>query len=290
MDKFKINNQNFSATINLKGAEITSLIELNNNYQFIWQANPKIWARHAPILFPIVGKLKNNQYQFNNQFYDLNQHGFARDLNFELLEIYTNKISLLLVQNNQTLALYPFNFKLIVSYELLESTLTTTYKIINTYKHKLPFSIGAHPGFALPDHNLENYTINFNNPNDIESYTLKDGLLSNEKYLLAQNGNTINLNNDSFKNDAIILKNLLSNSVQLKHKSNNYCIKIDFEDFTYFGIWNKYPNTEFICLEPWAGITDSINTTQNIVEKEGIYWLEPNQQKEYTFKATFTSP
>jgi len=265
-----------------KGAELISAIDLNSKFEFIWQAEPKVWPRHAPILFPIVGKLKNNEYNWNEQVYTLPQHGFARDLNFEIQELYTDLISFKLESNSETKSNYPFDFCLIITYQALENGLSMAIQIQNNSDIDLPFSFGLHPGFNLPEANLDKYEIIADHEMNWLTEILSNGLLTGENQLLAENLQNLPLNPESFKNDALVFKQFNSSYIELKHKHNSFSVRVDTSQFPFLGIWNKYPNQSFICIEPWAGIADSLNTNSVFRDKEGILILEAGHTKTFT--------
>ncbi|WP_242851368.1 hypothetical protein [Clostridium sp. DMHC 10] len=133
-----------------KGAELTSIKTVKDGAEYLWTAKSDIWARHAPILFPIVGKVKNNTYRINDDTYTLSQHGFARDMNFEVMEGTSDKAVFKLTYNEETLSKYPYKFELIVKYELKENEIEASYKVKNVDSQEIYFSIGAHPGFNCP--------------------------------------------------------------------------------------------------------------------------------------------
>jgi galactose mutarotase-like enzyme len=288
MDKITIYNNLLKASFLYKGAELSSIINQQNNYEFIWQANSAIWGRQAPVLFPIVGKLKENKIKINNRYYVLNQHGFARDVNFEIIEIYTDMVSFMLESTAETLQWWPYDFKLIISYKLKNNSLISTFNVINTGNEDMPFSIGAHPGFALPVHDLNQYEIQFNNTNQLVANKLQNGLISSDTFKVGSNKKLL-LNSQIFKGDALVFKNIEFNQVQLKHLQSNFEVNMQFNGFNYFGIWNKYPEQSFICLEPWAGIADTIEATGNIHDKEGIIWLKAGQSLQFDFTTTFNT-
>jgi galactose mutarotase-like enzyme len=279
-------NQSISAfgklyTFSTKGAELISAIDIHSQFEFIWQADPEVWPRHAPILFPIVGKLKNNEYRWNNQLYSLSQHGFARDIDFEIQELYTDLISFKLESNAETKTNYPFDFCLIITYQALENGLSMSIQIQNKSDIDMPFSFGLHPGFNLPEENLAMYELQADRAINWNTEKLLNGLLAGENQLLAENQPNLSLNPESFKNDALVFKQYNSKFIELKHRSNTFSIKVDTSQFPFLGIWNKYPNQSFICLEPWAGIADSVNTNSEFKDKEGILNLEAGQTKTF---------
>ena len=275
-----ISNSNLIAIINHLGAELISL-RTKENKEYIWEGNPEFWGKHSPILFPIVGTLKNNSYRFNGVEYHLSRHGFARDLNFELIEIKDRSATFSIQSSKETLKVYPFEFELQIIYTLEENSLTIQYKVINESKTQIPFSIGAHPAFALSG-DFENYSIAFEQEETLEYYLLKNDLVSNTTKKLEADSKRIPLNYELFNNDALIFKSIKSNSLTLLENSKPM-IMVCFEDFPNLGIWTK-KNAPFLCIEPWFGYSDTEENSGNIFEKEGIQILEGNK----TFNSKFS--
>lgn len=274
-----ISNANLKATINTKGAELNSLTKTEREY--IWEGNPEFWAKHSPILFPIVGTLKDNTFLFKEKEFQLSRHGFARDNEFEVTHKDESSVTFSLKSSEETIKNYPFQFELKIIYTLREQTLDIRYEVINESQTVLPFSIGGHPAFGLPQ-DFENYTLKFEKEENIKSYFLKNDLLSDNFQELPLENKNLNLNYSLFKNDALIIKKMQSNSIEVL-ENKKPLFRFSFKDFPNFGIWTK-ENAPFICLEPWFGYSDVLNTNKNIQEKEGIILLE----KMRTFQASFS--
>ena len=249
------------------------------------------WKRHAPVLFPIVGKLKRNQTIINARTYEMFQHGFARDLEFEPITKLDYFHSYLLKSNKNTLTRYPFDFELYTTYRLDENKLTTIYKVINTGKSNMPFCIGGHPAFRInaEDFAKGDYYLEFEEDEDkIHFLYLVDGLIGTDyaKNIMTDK-RRIMLNNDSFKNDAIIMKGMTSSKVSLKKKSTDKkVLTMDFSEFPYLGVWSK-PGAPFICIEPWKGLSDSIKSSGIFTEKTSIVLLKPNEEFDCKFTVEF---
>ena len=269
-----------SASVKHSGAELFSL-KNNQNKEFIWEGNPDFWGKHSPVLFPIVGTLKNNTYTVNGIEYQLPRHGFARDMEFQLIHKTENSAAFSLHSNAETLKKYPFEFELQLIYTLHESTLEIQYKVINKSETKMPFSIGAHPAIAVPG-NFERYELKFEREEVLKYYLLENDLISNKTEVLETTNNVVSLNYKLFENDALIFKTLESNSLTILENSKPY-IKVDFEDFPSLGIWTK-ENAPFICIEPWLGYSDTADNSGDLFEKEGILILDANQ----TFTSKFS--
>lgn len=274
-----ISNSTFKASIKHAGAELFSL--KSQNKEFIWEGNPDFWGKHSPVLFPIVGTLKNNTYTISGQEYQLPRHGFARDLEFQLINKTENSATFSLQSSTETLKKYPFEFELQLIYTLKENTLDIEYRIINKNETKMPFSIGAHPAIALPG-NFENYSLKFEKEEVLQFSLLKNDLVSDKTQILETEENSVPLNYKLFENDALVFKTLESNSLTILENSKPY-IKVDFEDFPSLGIWTK-EQAPFICIEPWFGYSDTPGNSGDLFEKEGILILDVNQ----TFTSKFS--
>ena len=265
-----IKNSIITAEIKHLGAELISL-KTNLNREYIWEGNPVFWGKHSPVLFPIVGTLKKNSFHYNGIEYHLSRHGFARDMEFELIKATENSAVFSIQSSEETLKVYPFEFELQIIYTLQENNLSIEYKVVNNGKTLMPFSIGAHPAFALPNQ-FENYAIAFEKEESLEYYLLEDDLISNKSKKLEIHNNQIPMTYELFDNDALILKTLQSNSLIIL-ENENPILRIHFEGFPSLGIWTK-KNAPFICIEPWFGYSDTYESSGNLFEKEGIQILE----------------
>jgi galactose mutarotase-like enzyme len=269
-----ISNNHITAQINPKGAELFSLISNENNKEYIWEGNPGFWGKHSPILFPIVGTLKNNSFQVNERTYTLSRHGFARDMTFELIDKKENSATFSIQSCTETLKVYPFEFELQIHYSLEEKKLNVAYKLINKTESQLPFSIGAHPAFAL-NGNFEDYQLEFEKDEPLIYSLLENDLISNDTRIIEKQDNLVQLNYNLFKNDALILKSLQSKSLTIL-KNKIPLLKVDFQGFPHLGIWTKI-YAPFLCIEPWYGYSDTNTATGNLFEKEGIQIIEANE-------------
>ncbi|GIV28516.1 MAG: LACX protein [Bacteroidia bacterium] len=273
--EYNLQNKHLSLIVSTNGAEIISL--KYQNRELIWQAENE-WQRHAPILFPIVGKLKNNQYQYNNQFYSLPQHGFARDKEW-LCTLHTeDTLQFELTDDEETFNIYPFHFSLIVEYQLVESGVNITFKIFNPYHEILPFSIGYHPGFNTFGE-LEDCSVIFERNNKsliLQRTFLYNGLISNQKEAISFDNTEIEklrLNTRLFDNDALVFENSGIVSITLENSSWPYSIKISSPNCKNWGIWTKPNCNKFICIEPWMGIADTVDSNRDILNKKDIILL-----------------
>ncbi len=284
-----IENEIIKASFKSVGAELQSLEKKEGNLEYIWQADPNYWSKSSPILFPIVGALKDNIFKYKNKEYRLPRHGFAREKEFIVENHSKSQITFLLTEDSETLKVFPFEFQLRICYELLENSLKVIYNVRNKGLDTLFFSIGGHPAFICPlDKSLtyEDYYLEFNQKEDLVRWPItKEGLIKNYSEPLEDKTNTLSLNKALFFGDALVFKGLQSEKITLKTKKNSSKLEFYFKKFPFLGIWAA-KNADFVCLEPWCGIADSENSNHNIEEKEGIIKLSPNEvfNKDYEIK------
>ena len=271
------------------GAELTSV--QYNGKEMLFQGAQVIdsngniyWKRQAPILFPIVGQLKNSQTQIEGEIYEMSQHGFARDMDFEEISKTENKHHYLLKYNEETLKKYPYKFELHVIYEIIGDTLTVTYKVKNIDDKTIYFGLGGHPAFNCDYSNGEYEIVFSENEDEIEFLKLKNGLIDTEKAENILQDNKIYLKEYTFDNDAIIMKNIKSNKVVLQnHETNQKILEFDFTGFPYLALWSK-KGAPFVCIEPWQNTADRIDSTQIYKDKENIIELLKDKEYKCEFK------
>lgn len=281
-----LQNEWLRAAIAPAGAELQSLQNKATGIEHMWSGDADYWAKHSPVLFPIVGTLKEDTYYYQNKAYKLSRHGFAREKVFEVQQINDAEVVFTLRDDAETHEVFPFEFLLQIRYLLHESTLSCSYEITNPGQSELLLSIGAHPAFALPFVSNTVYTdhyLRFNKPEELQRFKLEEGLISDLTELVPTQANRLLLNNALFYEDAIVLKNLQSTEITLASDKHPHGIHFQFNDFPFFGIWAA-KDAPFICLEPWCGIADSIHHNQQLEEKEGIERLPASGRFERNWK------
>ena len=249
------------------------------------------WKRHSPVLFPIVGKLKKNKTLIGGRTYEMPQHGFARDLEFEPITKLDNFHSYVLRSNKYTLAKYPYEFELYNTYRTEENKLTTIYKVVNTGLINLPFGIGGHPAFKIDQEELKkgHYYLEFEQEEEkIHFLYLIDGLIGTEYAKNPmENKKIIPIGTHTFDNDALIMKGITSNRISLKKRiTEDTILTMDFTDFPYLAIWSK-PNAPFICIEPWFSTADTVKGSGVFTQKRDLISLKPNDEFECKYTVTF---
>lgn len=291
-----LENEFLIATINPFGAELTSVIDRNTGYEFMWQANPEYWGRHAPVLFPIVGRLKNNQFQYDGKTYEMTQHGFARDSKFEVLEQTATSALFSLKSSSETLEKYPFAFELQLQYTISEKNVVITYKVFNpSQTAEMYYAIGGHPAFNMAqtankagELEFDKVSVDIKPASDITHLPLtSEGLIADSKASTIL-PSEMTLTHESFRNDALVYKIDEGKTIELKDEINSVQITVTPSNLPYIGIWSPYPaRARFVCIEPWAGIADTESTSGNYTEKVGINHLKPSTQQNHEYSITF---
>ncbi|RMG69393.1 MAG: aldose 1-epimerase family protein [Bacteroidetes bacterium] len=272
---YQLSAADFHLRVDPIGAELTSL--RYRGVEYLWQADPAVWGRHAPVLFPIVGRLKDDRYQHQGQWYEMKQHGFARNQTFALLSQSADALAFRLTDNDDTRAQYPFSFVLDISYTVSGSSLTVGYRVHNPGPEPMPFSIGAHPGFRLPlepDTQIEGYAIVFDQRETAETHLIEDGLFDGRTAPCLEESDRIPWRTDLFDADALVFHHLRSREVALVSPSGQARVTVTLEGFPYLGIWAK-PGAPYVCLEPWQGLADYTSASGDLRDKAGIMLLTP---------------
>lgn len=254
------------------GAELTRIYSKKYNKEILWNGDSSFWGRHSPILFPIVGRLKDNETYIEDKLYNMSQHGFARDMEFEVIDDTNSSIIYKLQSNEESKKFYPYEFELLIKYTLEENKLNVKWEVKNTDSREIYFSIGAHPAFNISSREeLSNYYIEFKFKDNVNRISL-EGPYYNEITSMSKL-ETLELNPKSFEKDAIIFTNI--DELSIKNKKEDNYIKVSFEDFPLVGIWSPYYKDEnltapFICIEPWHGLADSVNSDKIYKNKKFI--------------------
>jgi galactose mutarotase-like enzyme len=284
-----ISNGQLTARISQGGAELISLFNNALRLEYMWAADARYWAKSSPILFPIVGALKGGSYIFKGKSYPLSRHGFARDRIFEVESQEASSVTFLLKDDEETRAVYPFPFELRLIYVLEGFQLNVSYEVVNPSDEKMLFSIGGHPAFKVPltpGTVYEDYFLKFDQKETSGRWPItRDGLIDKSRKPFFNSQDTLPLTRELFHEDAIVLKDLKSSKVSIRSHKHTHGIDFSFAGFPYSGIW-AFRDADFVCLEPWCGIADSVTHDQQLEKKEGIISLAATSrwQKTWTVK------
>ncbi len=281
--EIKISSESLKVTISTMGAEIVSIKK--GGQELIWQADPNVWKGHAPLLFPICGGLKEDKFVYDGKSYTVQKHGFARTSEFDVEAVSENSATFLLKSNPETRKCYPFDFELRVIYSLKENELTVTYDIKNTTDGDMYFSIGSHEAYSCPD-GISEWSVIFDKEENLIATPVNGPLLTYDENVLAKNTRILPLKDEYFEIDALVFLNLKSRKLMLKNDKTGDEIKLDFDGFPYLLIWTK-PNAKYICIEPWCGIPDFVDSNLDLAKKKGIIRIEKGNETARTHKIIF---
>lgn len=285
----KISNGILDVQVKTKGAELAGLYNRHTGLEYMWNGDPAFWSKQSPVLFPIVGTLRQNTYYLNGQAYHLGRHGFARDSEFILRESDSQSLVFSLESDATTLEKYPFPFRFDIIYTLQEATLHVSYHVYNTGSIPMYFSVGGHPAFRVPvvaGTVFEDYELFFDKVENSGRWLISaDGLIETKSVPLLQHTQVLPLTKPLFANDALVFKDSRSSVITLRSSKTSHGLHFDRQGFPYLGIWSS-PGADFVCIEPWCGIADPVNSTQQLPEKEGIEMLTSGQTFERTWSVT----
>jgi galactose mutarotase-like enzyme len=283
-DQHTITGEGVAATILAHGAELCSL-KTSAGLELLWQAGPQ-WPRHAPMLFPIVGKLKGETLRHRGKSYPMTQHGFARDSRFEWVERGHSSCQLVLTDNAETRMRFPFAFRVMITYEFEGRDLNTSFEIFNSGGELLPASAGGHPAFKwplVPGVSKTDYRIVFSKDEPAPIRRLKDGLLRPQPEPSPIRGRELALSEKLFEDDAIILDKPASTSLRFG-AGEGPSIEVSWEGFRELGIWSKPEGAPFLCIEPWRGFADPVDFDGEFVEKPGLMLIQPGETEQLSYR------
>ncbi|OPY96768.1 aldose epimerase [Bradyrhizobium sacchari] len=292
-DTHTIRSGGLTATVKAQGAEMCSLRN-DAGVEFVWQAEP-VWPRHAPLLFPIVGRLANDELRHKGKTYRLTQHGFARDSRFQWAERGGSRCVLVLEDNETTRALYPFAFRLTAIYTIDETGLDLSLTVANTGKEILPASLGGHPAFnwpLQPGVPKESYALTFANAESSPIRRLDGGLLRAAAEATPVKGTVLPLSEALFVDDAIIFDRLESSSVRFaagEDASSARWLKMSWKGFRELGVWSKPSGAPFLCIEPWRGHASPAGFGGEFSDKPGLMHIAPGAEQRLSFRIEVAS-
>lgn len=274
--------------INDIGAELSRVYSKQYEKEILWNGDARYWRRRSPVLFPIVGKLVEDETIIEGEVFSMGQHGFARDMKFQLISKTENRVEYLLKSDATTKKMYPYDFEFIISYTLADANISIEWKIINKDSRRIYFSVGAHPAFNIPYNgadSLLDYYLQFDAPEKIEEYILHPPFIDGKNII--NKPNELFLSPDLFRNDAIVYG--FVDKVTIASNTSDMKISVNCKGFPYVGIWSPYYEEKnaiapFICIEPWYGLADPTDSNKIFKQKPGINKLEPTE----IFKAGYT--
>ena len=287
MEQIRLENEQIEVTVNIHGAELRSLKSKADGQEYLWNADAKYWGRTSPVLFPFVGGVKNKVYRHEGKEYPMNQHGFARDSEFEVVEKSENAITMKLTYSHETLKKYPFKFNLYIRHIIEDDILSTEWHVENADDKDMYFSIGGHPAFVCGE-NACGAKLVFGTDKDILEYSLlsNDGLLEDKCYVMKLENKAVTITQDFFDKDAYIVENSTIKRVSLV-KDDKTIVTVEF-DTPVFGLWSPVgKGVPFVCIEPWNGRTDRVDFDGDLTKREWSNKLAPGKEFVSGYKVRF---
>ncbi|MBR4058811.1 MAG: aldose 1-epimerase family protein [Lachnospiraceae bacterium] len=289
---YVLENDLARVTISTRGAEVQSFILKEDQTEYIWQGNPEIWAGRAPLVFPVVGRLKEDEYTFEGKTYHMGQHGFGSVSEFVVTEQERDEIVFSLKYNDITLQMYPFKFELQIRYSLKETTLTKTHTMINLDDKVLYYAIGGHDGYnlCLDDGEVfEDYYLDFGgleklNPLEVDEHYH----ILRETYDLPLHEGKLPLTMKVFQKGALVCHDFPVKNISIRSRKSGRALQLEFGDFKTIGIWTKYlpKAANYICLEPWSTLPDCAYLGKTLEEKVDIRNVLPGTMDRLAFSVT----
>ncbi len=279
----EISSSRLKIIIDSFGAELSSIKD-NNDTQYLWQADPAVWKRHAPVLFPFISGLKDGKYTYDGKEYHIASHGFARDMNHDLVSKNENTAIFSLKSNNKTAELYPFDFELLTTYSVNENSLRITYTVINNDNKNMYFYIGGHTGFncpIAPDDNFDDYYIEYE-----KNETIVQDLPDGNKRTLLKNERILPITHQLFDNDYFCIDYPKSAFVSLKSRKSDRQVKLDFQGCDCIAVWSPKGEAPFVCLEPWSSTPSACDKDEDLAKKARAKMLKPNEKYDFSFTVT----
>lgn len=278
----QIQEGNFSAQISELGAELISFKNTLTNFEYVWYGRAEYWTGKAPILFPNIGLLKDDEYVLNGKTFKMKKHGFARKSYFELIAKTGSSAKFRLKSSEESRKMYPFDFELTIEFEISDSKLIVTNTVKNTGNENMFFTIGGHPAFNLPLKNssLSDYYVEFDKKEDLQCYELENGFLKHKTSDFALTAeNRIILSENIFDNDALVFKNINSREISIGNIKSDFKLKLkNTGNAPHLGIWSK-PGAPYVCIEPWHGHADFVDSNKDFVNKDNT--IELNNGNEF---------
>lgn len=283
-----ISSGNLEASVDTAGAQLMSLKA--NGGEYLWQRDPQWWPRCAPVLFPIVGNIRNDRADSAQGEIRFGRHGLARNYEFAVTEALESSMTLTLESTDETRAAFPYDFRLDMTYALADGALEQRFTVTNTGDVTLPFVVGGHPAFNVPapgceDEDFSDYALHFAEAWTYASPTIstQTGLIDYQtRFELLNDSDTLPLTHRLFDVDTLIFEDVPGRTVTMTGPSG-HGMQVDFEGFDYLGVWSAANDAPFVAIEPWRGTATGTDEDDVFEHKRGMDLLEPGETAEYAF-------
>lgn len=286
-----IKNANLTVSISETGAEMHSVV--HNGLERLWCADPAVWNKHAPLLFPLIGRLRQGQYLLNGQPVDAPRHGFCRERAFEVVDANEASVAFRTTEDAETLACYPFPFTLDVIYTLDGDTIVKTHAITNKGETAMPFELGGHEAYAIclePGETAADWFVQFDGGDRLEAFDMDaEGMLQLPKRVIDLQNGKLTKYPEQVGLDTIVLEDIPGSTATLACTKSSHSVTVDFPDFPYLGIWTMQDGQDprYLCIEPWSALPDGHFMSRELSEKPGVVSVAPGETITLTYRMTF---
>ena len=284
-----LENERFRVEINEFGAELTRFTSKKDGTEYVWKGDPAAWKRHAPILFPIVGRLKDKTYTVDGKPYEITQHGFGRDLEWQAQKISGTCAEFTLTPSEYTKKMYPWDFICTVRYTLDGNALKKEHIVKNTSDSVMYYEVGGHDAYTLcweDGEKITDYYVEFEGTDALSRIATDENvMLTADRVSVPLTDGRLPISRELFANDAVMTEGLPFRTATIASTKNRRRVTMDFTNFDYFAVWSPYKDFEvpFVCLEPWSTLPDGNHLDHAIEHKQGIRKLHPNESETLTF-------
>lgn len=291
MPMLMLKNDALSVSVSSKGAELQSVVR--DGVERMWSGDPAVWGRRAPLLFPLIGRLRDGWYANGGERVDAPMHGFCRDRPFVAELVSSTQARFETASDDGTRAVYPFDFRLSVDFSLEGATIVKTHTVENAGDVPMPFELGGHEAYAtrlLPGERMADYFVRFEGVDAIEMFGMDEaGILTLPKIEVPLEDGCLTKTPEQLGIDTIVLENVPGSVATLASAANGYETKVEFPDFPYFGIWTAagQADARYLCLEPWSALPDACFSPRELAEKPGVRVLAPGERATLTYRMTF---
>lgn len=289
-----LENDKLKVAIKEKGAELCSIVGKSDGTEYVWQADPAIWARHAPLLFPVIGRLKDKEYTIDGKAYSITQHGFGRDLEFAGRQVSSTCAEFVLTQNDYTKSMYPYDFTLTIRYTLEGTSLKKEHITENPGDAPLYYEVGGHDAYNIcltEGETIQDSYVQFEGVDEIHPLQLDENILITGGHdTVKLDEGRLWIDRETFHTDALMLENLPVRRLTICSRKHGKRVEMDFSDFDFVGVWSMYKpfDVPYVCIEPWSTLPDCSYLGKELEKKVGVRCVQPHSSETMTFTTTIT--
>ncbi len=276
-----ISEGSLSLGVSATGAQIKSLKD-GSGKEYIWCGDPAVWPKTCPIMFPICGGLKEDAFYYEGKRYSLEKHGFTLTREFEVEKHTDNSLVLLLKSNDEIKAMYPFDFEFRVCFTVKDGAVEVAFSTTNIGTGDMYYTTGAHEGYSCPE-GIEAYDVVFDKEEDLYRTVLNGNLIEHKTEKVETDGRALHMKYSHMDNDCLMFYSPISRGVRLLNRNTGKGVRVEFEDFSHLVLWTK-KGAPYLCIEPWNGVPDRVDSDMDITHKESMFKLEAGKTQTFVHR------